>query len=102
MRTAPPAIAPTSAAFENPLVEPDADVDVAVELYLAAVPDLSRLDVQGRSESRNAHHLLNGRGLACAIDLSRLKTSAGKISGARRCEDACCSRIYTRPAKFNY
>ena len=51
MRTVLPAIAPTSAGFENPLVEPDADMDVAVELYLAAVPDLSRLDVQGHSES---------------------------------------------------
>ena len=51
MRTVLPMIAPTNAGFENLLVEPDADVDVAVELYLAAVPDLSQLDVQGHSES---------------------------------------------------
>ena len=51
MRMVLPAIAPTSAGFENLLVEPDADMDVAVELYLAAVLDLSRLDVQGHSES---------------------------------------------------
>ena len=51
MRTVLPTIAPTSAGFENPLVKPNADVDVAVELYLAVVLDLSWLDVQGHSES---------------------------------------------------
>ena len=51
MRTVLPVIAPTNAGFENSLVEPDMDVDVVVELYLAAVPDLSQLDVQGHSES---------------------------------------------------
>ena len=51
MRTVLPVIVLTSAGFENPLVEPDMDVDVVVELYLAVVPDLSQLDVQGHSES---------------------------------------------------